>query len=240
MLFKDFVNSVLMEMGEYSNSGSLISESENKDYLLAITRLTNDSMISVATLGKTNTKNQNISHLMPENQLGFSEWNEELFHNDTDIIFSAVGSRYYSFQVGAASTIHIEEDISGVWTNITTINHVPTVSGYQTLYGTITPSNIANTIRLRFSGAYYYPFRWIALFKENLSTTVKYEPYVPYSTPVDFYVLDSVDFLHANRQYESYGDYKFNNATKEILFNWYTKGEFSSVSSCAISGIRCT
>jgi len=76
LLFKEFVTSVLMEMGEYSNSGTLISEAENKDYLLSITRLTNDSLTQIATLGKSNNKNIDISHFKPSNQLGFINWNE--------------------------------------------------------------------------------------------------------------------------------------------------------------------
>lgn len=227
MLFKDFVESVLMEMGEYSNSGTLISESENKDYLLSITRLTNDAMTQIATLGKTNFKTFDISHLMPVNQLGETQWNEERFHDSADVIFQAIGTRNYSFQVGDTATVYIEEEILGVWTLLTTINHVSTSgTGYKTYKGALTLTSNTNNVRIRFSGAYYYPFRWVGMFKENLANPMAFEPFVPYPIGLDFYTLDSVKFLHANRQYEEYAGYQIDKTNKAILLNWYEKGEF--------------
>lgn len=227
MLFKDFVESVLMEMGEYSNSGTLISESENKDYLLSITRLTNDAMTQIATLGKTNFKTFDISHLMPVNQLGETNWNEEHFHDSVDVIFQAIGTRVCSFQVGDTSTIYIEEEILGVWTLLDTISHVNTGgTGYKTYKGVLTLTSATNNVRIRFSGSYYYPLRWVGMFKENLSTPIAFEPFVPYAMPSSFYTLDSVKFLHSTRQYEEYGAYQIDKANKTILLNWYEKGEF--------------
>lgn len=227
MLFKDFVESVLMEMGEYSNSGTLISESENKDYLLSATRLTNDALTQIATLGKTNSRTFDISHFKPNNQYGALDWNEELYHDTDDVIFQAVGTQAYSFQVGDTADIYIEEEIAGVWTNLVTINHVDVDGqGYVNYKGLITLTSVLNNVRIRFSGTYYYPLRWIAGFKEKLSRAIAFEPYVPYSIGTKFYALDSVKFLHADMQNEDYANYKFDKSTKSILFNWYERGEF--------------
>jgi len=226
MIFKDFVQSVLMEMGEYSNSGTLISESENKDYLLSITRLTNDALTQIATLGKTNNKAFDISQLNPSNRLG-DNWNEEIFHDVDDVIFQAVGSQAYSFQVGDTATVYIEEEILGVWTVKSTINHLGFDGvGYETYKGIIIPTSLTNNVRIRFSGSYYYPIRWVALFKEKFSNAIAYEPYVKYALPIDYYLLDSVKYLHANMQYEEYGAYQLDKPNKCILFDWYARGEF--------------
>lgn len=227
MIFKDFVQSVLMEMGEYSNSGALISEAENKDYLLSITRLTNDSLTQIATLGKTNNKTFDISHFKPSSQLGNVNWNEEKYHDTTDIEFQAVGTQAYSFQVGDTADIYIEEEILGVWTNLVTINHVDVDGqGYVNYKGLLTLTSTLNNVRIRFSGIYYYPIRWVGMFKEKLSKPIAFEPYTPYALPSNFFALDNVKYLHADRQYTEYAGYQIDLANRNILFNWYERGEF--------------
>lgn len=214
-------------MGEYSNSGTLISEAENKDYLLSITRLTNDALTQIATLGKTNYKTFDISHFKPSNQLGFNTWSEETYHDTTDVTFQSVGTQSYSFQVGDTADIYIEEQILGVWTNLVTINHVnASGQGYVNYKGLLTLTATTNNVRIRFSGQYYYPIRWVGMFKEKLSSAIAYEPNVPYAMPSDFYALDSVKYLHADRQYTEYGAYQLDKASKSILLNWYERGEF--------------
>lgn len=227
MIFKDFVQSVLMEMGEYSNSGALISEAENKDYLLSITRLTNDSLTQIATLGKTNNRTFDISHFKPSNQLGNVNWNEEKYHDTDDIIFQAVGTQAYSFQVGDTADIYIEEEILGVWTNLVTINHVDVAGqGYANYKGLLTLTSTLNNVRIRFSGTYYYPIRWVGMFKEKLSKAITFEPYTPYALPTNFFALDNVKYLHEDRQYTEYAGYQIDLANRNILFNWYERGEF--------------
>lgn len=216
-----------MEMGEYSNSGTLISESENKDYLLSITRLTNDSLTQITTLGKSNNKNIDISHFKPSNQLGFINWNEELYHDTTDVVFQTIGTQAYSFQVGDTADIYIDEEIGGIWTTLVTINHIDVNGqGYVTYKGLLTLTSALNNVRIRFSGVYYYPIRWVGMFKEKLSKAIAYEPNVPYALSPNFYLLDSVKFLHADRQYTEYAGYQLDLANKTILFNWYERGEF--------------
>lgn len=227
MIFKDFVQSVLMEMGEYSNSGTLISEAENKDYLLSITRLTNDSLTQIATLGKSNNKSFDISHFKPSNQLGFANWNEEIYHDTDDVIFQAIGTQAYSFQVGDTADIYIEEYVGGVWANLVTINHVDiNGQGYVNYKGLLNLTSTSNNVRIRFSGTYYYPIRWVGMFKEKLSKAIAFEPNVPYTLPTNFYLLDNVKFIHADRQYTEYAGYQLDLANKTILFNWYERGEF--------------
>ena len=49
---------------------------------------------------------------------------------------------------------------------------------------------------------------------------------MPYALPTDFYAIDNVKFLHADRQYTEYAAYQYDKATKSILLNWYERGEF--------------
>ena len=227
MIFKDFVNSVLMEMGEYSNSGTKISENENKDYLLASITMTNRAMEQIVTLGKTNYKTFDISHVMPLNQLGTIVWNEEESFNGINKEFQSIGTQSYCFQIGGSGTVNIYEEISGVRTLLTSIVHANVVGqGYVEYKGSLTLTSVLNPIIMVFTGTYYYPFRWIAMFAERFEIVPSFQPYVPYAMRSDFYITDRVYFLHEARQYTEYSGHQFRKDTKEILLNWYEKGEF--------------
>jgi hypothetical protein len=225
---------VLHEMREYSNSGTVQSTTDIKDYLLSIIPLLNVYQRELATTTNKMKRKHEISHNQPINQLGFIYWEENKYHTGgTDISYSAQGSKAYSFQVDGRATIYIEEQIAGVWTTLETITHVPTTGeGYRTYKKKITASDTANMIRVRFSGSYRYPYRWVALFSDNFyddSEVPTFSPYVPYDLPSDYFRLERVEFSHADRQLGAYSAYKTDELTaaKKILFNWYEIGEFA-------------
>jgi hypothetical protein len=229
----DIKKGVLHEMREFSNSGQIQGTDEIKDYLLSIIPLLNVYQKELAVSTQKIKRKYEISHNMPDNQLGKIIWNEDLAHSNSDVSYSALGSRAYSFQVAKYATVYIEEEIAGVWTNLVTITHTPTAGdGYVTYKGLTGVSSTLNLVRIRFSGTYRYPYRWIALFADNFydaSEVPAFEPYVPYSLPVGFYMKDRVQWSHADRQLGDYSAYKMDETTaiKKMLINWYDKGEFT-------------
>ena len=234
MLYSNFVNDVLHKLREFSNAGAINDEGRNRDYLLSMPSFVNQVQREIATTVRKIAKVYEISHQMPINQLGFVEWNENMQHDTEDIVFSAIGSNAYSFSVSGNATIHIEEEISGTWTILQTINNTFTASiGFTTYKGRITGiTDPANNIRIRFSGDYFYPFRWVALFTQKWATDAEvpsFQPYVPYDMPEDFFDLDRIVSTFEERQYSLKADYKLeqrNGNRKRILFNWYDIAEF--------------
>lgn len=223
---------VLHSMREFSNSGSIQGESDIKDYLLSIIPLINVYQKELATTTHKLSRKHEISHNMPDNQLGKIVWNEEQVHSSTDVTYQAIGSRAYSLQLSRYATVYIEEEIAGIWTVLKTITHVPVDGeGYVTYKGLTNVSNVLNNVRIRFSGSYRYPYRWIALFTDNFfndSEVPTFEPYVPYLLPSNWFTKDRIEYTHADRQFGDYAAFKFDNSTAEktIYLNWYDKAEF--------------
>ena len=230
----DFKNRVLHKIREFSNAGTIVPEDRNLDYFLSMPAQINDELMVLTTSIKKIQKRHDITHYMPYNQLGRREWNEMQIHRDDDISFMALGSRAYSFQVGDSAVIYIEEEINSVWTILATINHTSaTGQGYTSYKGKITASSTENNVRLRFSGDYFYPFRWVALFEENFETDDKvpdYQPYVPYVMPENFFELNKIVFTHPYEVNEEYSRYKYSKEDVDRIylgFDWYETGEFS-------------
>ena len=234
MLYSEFVNDVLHKLREFSNAGQINDEGRNRDYLLSIPSFLNQVQREIATTVRKIAKVYDIAHNMPDNQFGRVEWYEEEVHDTEDRTFAATGSNAYSFQIAGTATVYIEEEINSVWTTLITINNTFALSeGFTTYKGRITGiTNPNNSIRIRFSGDYYYPFRWVALFTQKYATDAEvpaYEPYVPYDLPVDFFDVDTVIATFNERQYVEWSNYRFeqrDSNRKRILINWYERGEF--------------
>lgn len=227
VLYSEAKRRVLQIIREYSNAGKIIEPSRNRDYLLSMPDLFNHAMEELATQGLDITKQFDVSINNPVNMLGLIEWNETKYHDKQDEEFYGTGAKAYSFQVGGTATIYVEEQINGVWTEKSKIDHVSTAgSGFVTYTG-FTNADSANLVRIKFSGSYYYPFRWVAMFDQTLETPIKFEPYVPYEMPSDFYKLKSVTSTFPERQFGDYAAYKIEkNRSKTIIYiNWYEKGE---------------
>ena len=231
----EFKNRVLHKIREFSNAGVIVSAADNADYFNSIPSLINDSLIEMQTTLKIMQKRYDIAHFMPQNQLGYREFNEGrgVLHDDEDVSFMATGSRAYSFQVSDTATIYIEENVSDTWVTLQTINHTGDPGqGYSSYKGKIPLMGSDNEIRIRFSGDYFYRMRWIALFRENFETDEKvpyFQPYVPYNMPDDFYQISKVVQTRPSETYIEYGTYRtdvFQIDKKEILFSWYEQGEF--------------
>ena len=120
MKYGELVRNVLMSIGEYSANGVLISDSTNKDYLLAMQDATNDSLTQIVTISKSKIKLYELAQKNPVNTLG-QKWEE--FKLDSEATYASSKGRAYSIQVGGSCTIYLEEEITGAWTVKDTIVH---------------------------------------------------------------------------------------------------------------------
>lgn len=227
VLFLEAKRRVLQIIREYSNAGKIIEPSRNRDYLLSMPDLFNQVMEEMATQNLAITKSFDITMNNPTNMLGLIEWNESSVHDDADITFLGIGAKAYSFQVSGTATVYIEEEINGAWTEKLKIDHVSNSGDGYVTYNGLIQSDASNMVRIRFSGDYYYAFRWVALFSQNFSIAPKFEPYVPIEMPSDYFRLKTVTSTYPDRQYTDYSAYKIEkNGDKNVVYiNWYEKGE---------------
>jgi hypothetical protein len=228
---------VLNLMREKSNAGDIDVGDNVADYFISVPPLINMHQKTVARSCSKIKKIFEIAQNMPDNLLGTRTWNGEETHEtiaiDNDETFSSIGAQAYSFQVAGTATIFIEEETAtDVWTILDTINHVSTTGqGYVSYNGAIGAVDLDNDVRIRFSGIYRYPYRWVALFADLFPTADLpiYEPYVPYDLPVDFYQKNKVEWKHEMEQFEGYSDFRFDThsgSSKRIFLYYFDKGEF--------------
>ena len=220
----------LHTMREYSNSGEVADGDAVVDYELSIIPLINKHQISIARETKCYKQVYDIAHNYPENQL--DTWEEVEQHIATDISYEGAGSQSYSFQVGGYATIYIEEETGDdVWTTLDTITHTPVAGdGYYTYKGLTNVVDTDNNVRVRFSGDYFYPYRYVGLFAENYPTDAEvpnYQPYVPYTMPDDFMDLDFIDYTPQYGQLINYSDYRIETegSVETLYINWKDKCE---------------
>lgn len=210
---------------EYSNNNALIGSIQNGDYLLSIPFLADSAQKEIAMIKKIPDVHR-ISQYPTTNQLG--QGYDIVQFLDEDIINTqAVGSKSYYFEVDNVATIYIEEEISGVWTLLETINNTVKKS-YTAHKGLITASDVSNAIRVRFSGTSPYNIRNQALYAYTYplaSDVPDYKPYQEYTLPSNFYELDKIMVTGNNRQRVPYVGGQWRNRNTYIL-DYYEKGEF--------------
>ena len=226
MKFSDFKRKVLMVMGEWSANGALITELSNKDYLLAITDITNDKIEQYVTTAKCKYKDYKITQKNPINGLG-QKWREYELENGEEI-FTLDRGKMYSLEVAGTCTITIDELIGAVWTNLVTINHTQVVGEGYTLYnGNVTKTDNSNTLRIRITSNFDIPYRWVALWTENLETVPKFQPFIEYTLPTDVYQVERVNLMDEFGEYHEYPDRLYTRVGKELSLRYEEDGEFN-------------
>jgi hypothetical protein len=183
----------------YSISGNVIATTDPNylDYSLRFRGLYDTCQKSIATTAKSIRKTKKISQYPIVNQLsGQAKTFDIVQHLAGDIIYSATGSRAYCFKVDNISSVYIEEETSvGVWGVLNTITHTAPTLEFTEYKGLINPSNVANSIRIRFSGSYIYNIRDIAMFAYTFPSAgviPSYSEYNLYTMPTDFYKLNKL------------------------------------------------
>lgn len=224
--------SVLHKMREYSNSGNLITEASNKDYLLSMIDIFNNTQMRLATTVNKISKNYEIAQANPKNLLGLDFSIDNKTFEGEDIFYEARSAKAYSFEVNNEATVYIEEYDGSEWNILETINHIAENVEFTRYKGLLTPSSTDNKIRIRFSGDSYYAYRYVALFGVTFADEDDipyYAPYVPYDLPDDFYKLDYVDYERPHAKRTAYSLYKLdylNSKDRTILIKYDANGSF--------------
>lgn len=211
---------------EFSNNGGTIGDAQNADYLLSRNRLADIAQKEIATVKKIAAVHY-ISQYAIDNLFGKTNGFDVVKHLGSDISYTANGGQSYYLEVAGIATVYVEEEISGVWTILQTINN--TVKGQYTAWkSNLTLTSTSNHVRLRFAGAYPYDIRNYALYAYPFPTdgdVQPWRPYVEYVMPDDFYQLNKIVQTANNRQYTNVGQYKWRDR-KTLILNIYDIGEY--------------
>lgn len=213
----------LMLIREYSNNGRKIAQQKNADYLLSMNHFFDIAQKEIAAVAKIPAVHSITRNPIP-NLLGLMKGFDIKQHLADDVIFEADGAKSYYFEVDRTCEVHIERLTNGAWESIAAVE-VPSVSSFTAYKG---HTGEVGRVRIRFSGAYPYNIRNVALYGYQFPTDAQipdYVPYVAYEVPDDFMELQKVIQTTDVRQYKTDPPYYWEGRRK-ILINYYEKGQF--------------
>jgi hypothetical protein len=204
----------------------IISPAETAEYRVktpSILTMGQNELMSVGGLYKTHE----ISCKPIPNLLGLLS-NFDI-QEGTDLTFNAIGSvKAYYFEVDGDCTVTIE-DYDGQWNTLATIN-VTGVTSFTGFKGVVTATPNATQSRMRFTGTYYFKTVNRALYGLPVSPSKvpDYRPWVKYTMPEDFSMLDMIINEFPVRQYARDANYKWE-GKKDLYINYYYEGNIRIV-----------
>lgn len=226
MLFSEAKTKTIKLINEYSNKSVVTSDTKNADYLLRLPDVIQAAQVEISAVKKIHAV-YSISQNPIDPQNGRFQGFALQQHLNEDYTVTATGSQAYYFEIDHPATVYIEEEISSVWTLLSTVTDT-TATSFTAYKGLITPSDTDNNVRLRFGGSYPYNMRNIALFSQLFASAADvpiYKPYVRYVMPADFFDLNKVIQLTDDRQYVNLGDFHWE-GRKTIVINYFYTGSF--------------
>lgn len=176
----------------YSADGVTLPLADTADFRLAFNGFLNTAQSKFAEKDKIEAIYSITQNPIP-NLLGDTDSFDITQHLDTDVIFSATGAKSFTLEVDKPCPVYLEESIDGVWINLST-QTITGITSFTEYKGLLTPSNVANTVRMRFSGSYPYNIRRTALYGYSFASVAD----VPQFKPWNKYALPS-DYISTNR-----------------------------------------
>lgn len=210
-------------LDEYSSSGNVQTTA---DVLVKIRDMVNQAMVDLASTTAKIHGEYFLTHSPVLNELSRDTSSIKNHLPGIDFSVELAGAKAYFFEATGPGTVKVEESITGVWTELSSIDLTgSTMTEYK---GLITASSAANTVRLRFTGDYIYRYRNYILYPYTFQTVTDIQPHKPhfeYDLPADFLKLDTVMTKRDTRQYVPYINFILR-SDKKIAFNRYDVGEY--------------
>lgn len=220
----DAYESALKHINTYSQNGALITGVRIADYEAQRVLFANEAVADLAASLGFPAKHK-ISHY-PITPLTTTVTGFEIIRhlNSDKILCSAAGVESYTLEVDYPATIYVEEETStDNWVVLETIT-VTGISQLTNYKSHVTPSDSANSVRIRLSGNYPYTVTNYALYGNSWSQDSEIQEWksqFEYTMPNDFLMMDEV----ANSKKDGYSNnarvdfYKYNNTVK-IPYNY--------------------
>lgn len=207
---------------ELSKNGTILGEATVADLQVSAIRLVDMAQKELFRTGNVYRKFE-VTQKNPVNLLGkFQGYDVKVF-DGTDYTTAEVLAKCYYFEADDEGSCVIEEKQAGVWQTLTTIALVSATS-MQAYKGLITPTTAGNLIRLRLTGTTYYKYQNIGLFKEpfKVDKIPDYRPWIKYTMPSDFRMVDKLIEEFPERQYQASSSYKWEGFNELWLNYEYT------------------
>jgi hypothetical protein len=159
-----------------------------------------------------------ISCFRKQNLLGDLNSFDAVEHISTDQTYQCIGGKCFHFGVDSQATVYIEELIGGTWQNVAgtfMTNAIPSTvfngsisatstESFTYYKGLISPVSQSNSIRLRFSGNYYYRHSNRAISPNNypvITLVPDFKAYYKVTMPTDFKTATQVISEYPSWQY---------------------------------------
>lgn len=237
MTYETLVNLTLQLIDEYSKKGTVNPVSKTADYRIKIPGAVNEIQQDLAnTTGRLNKEWLIVNNPV----LGTLQYDTSTIKNHIpgtdDTIATLTGAKSYFIEVSGYYDIYIEENIGGTWTTLAHLE--PTVGSEPTTFtelkGLLTPSSTSNSVRIRGTGSYVWPYRNQILYPYTWPTAALVQQNRAWATqalPADWLKLNNVMIRKDQRQWTSFVEYKltpthfaYNRyATGEIIVNYFRK-----------------
>lgn len=237
MTYGDLVNQVLRLIDEYSKKGTANPVIKTADYRLKIPDAVNEIQQDLAnTTGRLNKEWLIINNpVMGTLQYDTSSIKNHIPGTD-DIVNTLSGAYSYFLEVSGYYDVYIEELNGGVWGTIVHLEPTPgsEPTTFTELKGLLTPSSATNSVRIRLTGNYIYPYRNYILYPYTFPTAASVQQNRAWATqtlPTDWLKLNNVMIRKDQRQWVSFIDYKITATqfswdrqnTGELIVNYYRK-----------------
>jgi hypothetical protein len=226
MILSDIRNLAYKLANMYSADGQILPASDVADANLAMTDFINTGYMKAIQYDPIESVMSITQNTIPNLLNAYDSFNIKQ-HLDADYIVSAIGVKSYYFEVDHPATVLIEESIAGIWTNLATITVPIGTTSFTPYSGLVTPSNILNTVQVRFSGGFPYNLRRTALYGYTFASVAdipKFQPYVSYPLPADYIRLNKVVQNSDDRLHQAMSDYTIEK--RSILINYFYTGSF--------------
>ena len=210
-------------MRQYSNGGVVIPTNENLDYTLPMNQLADTAQREVAKYAKIHALYSfSRNAVIPP----FGEYSIKQYIPTTDLVDAVcINGQAYYFEVDAPCSVVIEESADlTTWSTLSTIV-VTAIISFTAYSGSITPSLVTNTIRLRFTGTYPFNRRNTAIWNIPFQVVPTYASQVKYDMPTDFYKLDKIVVQNDNNIYQENVNYKWQ-GFKSLYIDYMYSGSF--------------
>jgi hypothetical protein len=196
-------------LDELTKKGVLIPESTIADLIAKGIRLIDMAQKELYSVGNFYKKFE-ITQKNPDSLFGKFNGFEILEFKGTDIIKGDCAGRVYYFEADDEGQCIIEELDGGAWQTLATIN-ITTSTGMNAYKGILTPTTSGNLLRMRFTGSTYYKIQNYAFYSEPFKTDriPNYRPWIKYTMPSDFRLIDTVIEEFPVRQYTKSSSYKW-------------------------------
>ena len=210
-------------MDELSSRGALLANIKVADILFKAKYFVNPVLYDLASTTAKLAKTQSYILNPLCNALNQDTSSMKKHLPGVDASYEVVGAQSCFFECSGPATVTIDENINGVWTNLSTITIDATVTTLTEYRRLITASSLLNSVRLNFSGAYAYDYRNYILYPYTFmdeASVQQSRPAFEFDLPTDFLKLNQWLAKSDARQYKPYSNVTML-ATKKFAINRY-------------------